>query len=100
MNMAIRYRRVPAELFVRLRMELSVLFVGCFRTKATDLQCSAGMGRAELGWAALGDALLCLRMQPAQGAAWMLWICEAVHLWNGFVSLSVEVGVSSSDGEL
>lgn len=44
--------------------------------------------------------MLCLRMQPAQGAVWMLWIHGAVHLWNGFVSPSVEAGITSSDGEL
>lgn len=49
MNVGTEYRRVPAELFIGLRMELSLLSVGCFRTKATDLQHSAGMGRAELG---------------------------------------------------
>lgn len=55
MNVGTEYRRVPAELFIGLRMELSLLSVGCFRTKATDLQHSAGMGRAELGGgAALG----------------------------------------------
>lgn len=100
MNVGTEYRRVPAELFIGLRMELSLLSVGCFRTKATDLQHSAGMGRAELGGGSPGGAVLCLRMQPAQGAVWMLWIHGAVHLWNGFVSPSVEAGITSSDGEL